>query len=58
MIKVILALFLGIGLYGFLSYYQPMAESYYKVDTVSASNQGNLFVSPIPFELVLSPNSH
>jgi hypothetical protein len=56
MIKVVVALFLGIGLYGFLSYYQPMAESYYKVEA-SSGQQSVLFASPIPFDLVLSPNS-
>lgn len=56
MAKVIIALFLGIGLYGFLSYYQPMAESYYKVDAASADVQQSLFASPIPFDLVFSSN--
>ncbi|GIW57646.1 MAG: hypothetical protein KatS3mg083_591 [Candidatus Dojkabacteria bacterium] len=28
MIKIILAFIIGIGFYGFLCYYQPIAESY------------------------------
>lgn len=56
MIKVVIALVLGIGLYGFLSYYQPMAESYYQAD--AATQQQSLFASPIPFDLVLSQNFH
>lgn len=52
-----MAFLLGIGLYGFLSYYQPMAESYYQVDAATQQQQFS-FASPIPFDLILSHSSH
>lgn len=55
-LKLFLAFFLGIGLYGFMSYYQPITESY------AASTEANqevlvqppAYLSPIPEELHLS----
>lgn len=50
---------LGIGLYGFMSYYQPVTESYATTEQVNAQTfqrQNEFeFISPIPYELVVWP---
>jgi len=55
MVKLGLAVIFGMGLYVSLSYYQPIVESAEATKQVqAASNERFKFVSPIPFDLIVT----
>lgn len=55
MLKTLIGIILGIGLYLSLSYYQPIAEAH--ATQVEASSQVHFsFISPIPYDLLVMNN--
>ncbi len=59
-LKLIFGFMLGLGLYGFMAYYQPVTESYASTQQAEAQSNENrevdlAFICPIPYELVMYP---
>lgn len=56
-LKLFLGLVLGVGLYGFMSYYQPVTESYATTKQAEAQalqkNVSDEFISPLPSDLAM-----